>query len=450
MDKNFQDDLLPKLKEIYFSDPLKRLSLQSGDILMDQGEENDRLFLVLEGELIGEITRRDGSRYELFKSSRHMFVGVYSFFSKTFISSARVKAVDKCEVAYIDQNQIAISENGKSSLFDQFMPVVVANLLIRMQNEQEIAFEKEQTHKKLVETEKMAVLGQMAAGIAHELNNAIAVLAKNTNWLQKRLEELSRRYRPKTCAFFTKGFEEGRRMTSREIRLKTKRYQKDFALSQKFAKKLAQTGISDTLVEKYLPSELEITEMNRDWEMGAVLHDMKIAANMATHVVRSVKALAVKTTRKEEDVNLNDTIHEAIILLSSPLRKVEVIVDLGDIPLKKGNRGEWVQVWTNLIRNAAEALLGNEQKKNIINIKSCFVDGLIQISVIDNGPGIPDDVQHKIMQPNFTTKGKGLEFGLGLGLSITSKIVGKYNGDIQITSIPGNTVFCVKIPIDKM
>ncbi|MBN2415114.1 cyclic nucleotide-binding domain-containing protein [bacterium] len=447
MGKDFISTSLPRLMKMYFSDPGQRLRLAAGEVLMDQGDDNDRLFLVLKGVLAGYVTRPGGDSYELFVATENMFVGVYSFFSRTYVSSAKVIAREPCEIAYIDQTQRALPETGTESLFEQFMPVVVENLLVRMQKEQEFALEKELTLKKLMETEKLAVLGQMAAGIAHELNNAIAVLSSNTQWLKKHIREMVRDYRPATATFFQKGIEDGRKLSSRDVRRRAGALQKELGVGKSDAEKLAQIDIPLEILRQYGSAlEEEIHDMYLDWEMGAVFYDMDVAATLAAHVVSSVKALAVQKTGKEQDVAINDSIREAVVLLIGPLREIDVEMKLNDLPLIKSSRGEWVQVWTNLIRNAAEALQQSACPRGRITIESGVQEDHIRVRVIDNGPGIPPDVLPRIMQPNFTTKEKGKDFGLGLGLTISSRIVGKYNGKIHIKSRPGFTEFTVLIP----
>lgn len=450
MSKDFISTSLPRLKKIYFSNPAQRLRLAKGEVLMDQGDENDRLFLVLKGVLTGYVTRPGGDSYELFVATENMFVGVYSFFSKTYISSAKVIAREACEIAYIDQAQQALPATGNESLFEQFMPVVVENLLVRMQKEQEFALEKEVTLKKLMETEKLAVLGQMAAGIAHELNNAIAVLSSNTQWLKKHIHEMVRDYRPATCSFFQKGMEEGRKLSSRDVRARAGMLQRELAIEKNEAEKLAQIDISLDILRQY-GSDLkdEIPDMYLDWEIGAVVYDMDVAVTLAAHVVSSVKALAVQQTGKEQDVAINDSIREAVVLLIGPLREIDVDMTLGDLPLIKSSRGEWVQVWTNLIRNAAEAIQQSNTACGHITIESSVQGDNIRVLIVDNGPGIPPEVLPRIMQPNFTTKEKGKDFGLGLGLTISSRIVNKYGGKISIKSRPGLTEFIVLIPVSS-
>ena len=438
------------LKQNYFSNPDRRLRLDRGEALLKQGKLNDRLYLVLEGTLAGFVNKPGGGRYELFQIQKDMFAGVYSFFSRSFISSASVITEEPCVVAYIDQHQAVVANENGESLFEQFMPVVVENLHSRMRNEQEIAFEKEQALKKLIETEKLAGLGEMAAGIAHELNNAIAVLERNTDWLKDYLRELINESHQEEMPFFRLGLEQGRQHSSREIRRQSKDLRASLDIDRDEAQKLAETGINPKLIEAYgMPFSEAIPRIYHYWEMGTSLHDMSIAARMAAHVVRSVKALAVKRSVKEVDLNVNETIREAFILLTSPLRHIGLTTDMDDLPPIYANRGELVQVWTNLFRNAIEALTQHRMPSPLLKVRSRYDQGYVVVDIIDNGPGIPEDVKPKILQPNFTTKEKGLEFGLGLGLTIVARIVNRHHGELHVESRPGETIFTVRLPAQE-
>jgi len=438
------------LKKSYFCDPERRLRLAKGEPLLRQGKLNDRLYLVLEGTLAGYVNKPGGGRYELFQVQKDMFVGVYSFFSRSYVSSASVITEEPCIVAYIDQHQLPVVNERQESLFEQFMPVVVENLHSRMRNEQEIAFEKEQALKKLIETEKLAGLGEMAAGIAHELNNAIAVLERNTDWLKDYLRELISESHGEEMPFFRLGLEQGRQHSTREIRQQSRDLQESLDIHRDEANKLAETGINPKLIEAYgMPFSEAIPRIYHYWEMGTSLHDMSIAARMAAHVVRSVKALAVKRSVKEMDLNVNETIREAFILLTSALRHISLKTEMEDVPPIYANRGELVQVWTNLIRNAIEAMAQYHVKTPELKVKTRYSQGRVSVDIIDNGPGIPDEIKPKVLQPNFTTKEKGLEFGLGLGLTIVARIVNRHHGELALSSAPGETVFTVRLPAQE-
>lgn len=446
--KNFSNkNTLQWLIDNYFSSPEKTIQLKKGDRLFKKGDENDRLYLVKKGHLIGYVNNPDGSRYARFDATKNMFVGVVSFFSRTYVARANVIAEKDSEIAFITKDEPLIPREGYHSLFDQFMPVVVTDLAFRQQREQEIFLEKEAATKKLAHTEKMASLGQMAAGLAHELNNAIAVIERNTNWLRENITLILKLRYPQEYTFFQYGNEKGRRLSSSEVRKRTREISKKFALAREDSHKLAQTGIS----EKDLHRFVEILEVEADivhyyWDIGATFYDMAVAARHAAHVVRSVKALGAQRHQRQLNLDVNNSIKEALALLGAKLDAVKLKLDLRSLPLMTGSIGELVQIWTNLIKNAIESMQQAEIKNAEVRLRSQYKSGKIIVEIEDNGPGIPDELQSIIFQPNVTTKAQGLSFGLGLGLSIIEKIVDSYNGTISVRSVPGKTVFKVEFP----
>ncbi len=444
MKKVLQNSKLLRVIERLFADDSQRVMLEPEQVLMREGEFNDKLYLVRSGELKGYVFNPDGSRYELFNASQDMFVGLYSFFSRTFKSSATVIAEKRSEVAYIVYAQ---AEND-ASFFEQFMPVLVTDLVIRQQREQEFAFEREKALLKLIQSEKLASLGQMAAGIAHELNNAIAVLERNTQWLHDHLATILEQRNREDFVHFQRGFTEGRTLSSREVRAQAKDLLQRFALSEESARKLAEANLSGDELEGASGDLDSIADIiNYYWEIGATLYDMAIAAHHAAYVVKSVKLLATEESEAATHVDVNGTINEAIALLRSPLRKIQVEFKLSDIPAIAANSGELVQVWTNLINNAIESMAGAGIEDGRLTVRSSRSKHAICVTVEDNGPGIPKEILPKIFQPNFTTKEKGLQFGLGLGLTIVERIVNSYGGEIEVKSKAGATKFTVKLPI---
>lgn len=433
------------LIKAYFSNPEQRVKLRRGDPLLQEGGFNDKLYLVIKGTLAGYVKNPDGGQYELFKATRHMFVGVYSFFSKTFHSLATVLAEEDSEVAYIDHNQTITPHSSGRTLFEQFMPVVVLDLANRQQREQEIVFEKEQTFKKLVQSEKLASLGQMAAGIAHELNNAIAVLDRNTEWLKNNLASDFEKDHPEEFEYFQTGLKEGRKLSTREVRQRTKEYAKRYGLDEDRARKLAETGMTGQSWSKSVMDKITDAVYNF-WEVGTTLHDMSVAAHHAAHVVKSVKALASQSALRDSKVDVNESLNEALALLSSPLRKIELKLAMSPLPPIAANKSDLVQVWSNLIKNAIESINNADVQNGQVKIESKTHGKHILVHIHDNGPGIPKEYLPKIFQPSFTTKEKGLNFGLGLGLTIVESIITSYNGEISVKSKPGETTFTVKLP----
>ena len=118
-----------------------------------------------------------------------------------------------------------------------------------------------------------------------------------------------------------------------------------------------------------------------------------------------------------------------------------------DLPLIQAFGSELNQVWTNLIDNAADALNHAETPEPVITSRALAEEGEVVVVVEDNGPGIPEDIQHRIFDAFFTTKPPGSGTGLGLDISY-SIVVNKHAGDVAVDSSPGRTRFIVRLPIE--
>lgn len=221
-------------------------------------------------------------------------------------------------------------------------------------------------------------------------------------------------------------------------------------MSPEKAGKMAEMDLKPENLSPEKSGRDETVDLFHDqWEIGATFHDIAAAADLATEVVRSVRALAAPGGERTVGLNINETIREALTLLQSPLRKASVVLDLDELPSVAANRSECVQVWSNLIQNALESMAGAEMEEARLEIISRFSENAVRVEIRDNGPGIAEDDMSRIFQPDFTTKEKGLDFGLGLGLSIVERIVHANGGDIQVRSHPGKTVFTVIWPGGK-
>jgi len=113
-----------------------------------------------------------------------------------------------------------------------------------------------------------------------------------------------------------------------------------------------------------------------------------------------------------------------------------------NLPVLQANGGELNQVWTNLIDNAIDAMQDNPQK--VLKVRTCLEPGCIFVEVADSGKGIPNEIESRIFDAFFTTKGVGK--GTGLGLDIVHRILRNHRGSIQVPSTPGRTVFQVRLP----
>ena len=447
MDRFFQNINIQFLIDKYFDDPSRRIKIKKDNVLLRQNENSQRLYLVLEGSMSGYIVNPDSAKFELLTIKKGMFIGVYSFFSGFYTSSLTYSANEDTLLAYIDKDHPLIDNLENRDFLYEFMPVILGELHYRQQLSHKIYIGKEQTLKELIHTEKMASLGQMAASIAHELNNSITVLKINSEWMEDIFGKFIQQYLPQKHHLFLKGLKEGRVTSSSLVRKTAEEISARYNLPDNISKKLARSGFdaeTSDFINNFSPSEIE--ESIQIIEAGTSFNDMRTAAYHSSHIVKSVKQLGAQQASRKEIVNINETLNESLILLKSNLHGIQLELHIGKLPQIEGNTGEFVQIFSNLIKNASESLIHANTINPLIEIFSNFTPNKIVVTVKDNGPGIPPDILPRIFQPNVTTKVSGLSFGLGIGLTIVERLVKSYNGTINVHSEPGETGFVISIP----
>jgi signal transduction histidine kinase len=444
----FQGFTLDKVKEEFFSDPKRHISLKKGDVLMEQSKMNDRLYLLLEGKMTAYITDPYGMRYSVFRLSKHMFAGVYSFFSGSFVSKTTIVARADCKLAYIEAQPFEDREDTEQ-ITRLFLPVILTDLNARMNTVRNMARDREVAVTQLLKAEKMTTLGQLAAGLAHELNNAVGVLKSKSLWLGDRIGDfLAEKGDKKLVKVFEKGRNEGNQTSSKEVREVRKEIADTFGIKLHLAKELARTGYSISELKEFKKRKFQ--DLDTYWDIGAAFYDMELAARHATSVVHSVKELGGgRSTEVKDALDLNTTITESLTLIQSILRQVELQTEFEDDIHVKGSSGELVQIWINLCKNAIESMVNAHIEGPLLIVTSKKIKKMAHISIIDNGPGIPENLIEKIFQPDVTTKKGGLSFGLGLGLPISERIIESYGGQIKVTSEPGRTEFIVTLPLKE-
>jgi len=435
------------LKSAYFSDPAQRIRLHAGDVLLRQHQHNERLFLVIEGQLRGFLNYESEEPFEAFRSAPNHFVGVYSFFSPTHQSYSTVIAETDCEVAYIEGDQTDVEGSGFA---EHFLPVVVEEIYMRQLLTQKMTIQNQKTTRKLFQAEKMATLGQLAAGLAHELNNAVGVIKRQGEHLAGWAQTLVHQAGNHSAQYlFRKGLEEGSSMSTADQRQRRRELEERFDLPSSVARQAAAAGLNDEDMKSLGKDAADKLELFLPYfEAGLAFHDLNHASEHASQVVRSVKELGVANHSVRVPVNIAETLRQATLLLKEELKGVALELKAEPAMMTEANPGEVVQIWVNLIKNACEALRESGRKKPAIAVNAVRDEnGMAFITIADNGPGIPPDLMPHIFQPDVTTKVEGLSFGLGLGLSIVQKIVDGLRGKISVESVPGRTVFTIRLPI---
>lgn len=323
-----------------------------------------------------------------------------------------------------------------------------------------------ETQEQLVQSEKMAALGQLIAGIAHEINTPLgAIKASIGNMLDSlntalsELPDLFQKQSVENLNLFNIIFEQARQgkaeLSSREKR----QYRREMA------NKLNENHIPDAelvadalvylelfSISNELLSSLQKTDALKVIRSArnfiSILKNtntINIAVEKATKVVFALKKYAHRDSLGEKvSTDLTDSIETVLTLYHNQLKQgIDIVRDYDKLPLVQCYQDEISQVWTNLLQNAIQAM----HLEGKLTISAKQEGNFARISFKDTGPGIEPDILDRIFDPFFTTKKQGE--GSGLGLDIVKKIVEKHNGIIEVDSKMGEGAdFIIKLPME--
>jgi signal transduction histidine kinase len=351
------------------------------------------------------------------------------------------------------------------------------------QSNQELArtiTELKSTQAQLIQSEKMASLGQLVAGVAHEINTpagAINAAASNLMMFLPLLTEsfqelaelnLSRDDRAMLLQCVIRLFEmmAQKRKSTLSLRKEARDLEdtlnrESFDDARRLAKQLVRLELRDTLPElldvlrQYPPGPI-IDFLERVNKIINASKDIRLSIDIITRIIHALKLYSRLDQAKIEEVDLHEGIETTLIILQNQMKHgIDVERHYGELPHIPCYANELNQVWTNLIHNAVQAMNG----KGTLTIATSLISrdarsdqtetlSWISVKVTDTGPGIPDDIRDKIFDPYFTTKDQGE--GSGLGLGIAQHIIERHHGEIRFTSRAGKTSFEVLLPAAGM
>ncbi|MCF2497967.1 sensor histidine kinase [Dyadobacter chenhuakuii] len=273
------------------------------------------------------------------------------------------------------------------------------------------------TQTQLLDSEKMASLGQLTAGIAHEINNPINFVSSNIRPLRRDIDDVL------------------------EILDSYNDIQGVDSIDQLQVKIKEIERLKEDLDLDYIKTEL-----------GTLLKGMEDGASRTVEIVKGLKIFSRVDESDLNVVNINEGIESTLIILNYQMgNSIHLVKELGNIPSIECFAGKLNQVFMNILNNSIYALLNakTEGKTPTIWVRSWLQDPEnISISIRDNGPGMPPAVRAKIFEPFFTTKQVG--DGTGLGLSIVFKIIEVHSGNIQVnTEVGEGTEFLITLPVKQ-
>ncbi|NDJ62341.1 MAG: PAS domain-containing protein [Chloroflexi bacterium] len=281
-------------------------------------------------------------------------------------------------------------------------------LLQKQRHLEQTLNELRQAQAMLVHSEKMTALGQMVAGVAHEINNPVAFVNSNLYSLRGTIDDIVKSYNDLEA--------------------------------------LVKTGGTETLIK-------DASAIRREADLDFLVEDLGDLLDSSLNGLRRVKSIveALRTFSRLDEAelkfaSLHDNIQSTLLMARGELRTVQVITDLSDLPEIKCYPAELNQVFLNLIINAAQAMHAGESSGGTLTITGRDQGTYIELQFSDTGSGIAPEHLNRVFEPFFTTKPVGV--GTGLGLSIAYKLItDRHQGQITVNSTLGvGTTFTLKLP----
>ena len=425
----------------------RRVSVKTGDLLIEEGAPGHALYIVLSGEL--EVTKRaDGGDVVLAVRKAGEFLGEMSLIERApRTASAR---------ATTDGEMLEIDAAAFQSLIETnpgFGTTILQTMAGRLRS----------TEASLMQREKLASLGTLAAGLAHELNNPAAAIQRSSSYLREALEAGAARSAELAALALTDS--ERRELMSLQAALAD-----------------ASVVASSNAAEDALIAKLEILGVENPWDiapamaafgwtvervdaavaafqradrtvviswLGAQLAARQLVAEIEqsgraiSDIVRGVKSYTYLDQAAVQPVDIVRSLEDTLMVLKHKLKMVKVVRDFQPgLPRVEAYAGELNQVWTNLIDNAIDAMDGT----GTLTLRARRVGATIEVRIADTGPGIPADVAERVFDPFFTTKPQGV--GTGLGLHIARNIIAnRHHGNLMFETGPDGTEFKIAVPL---
>ncbi|MBD2101219.1 ATP-binding protein [Leptolyngbya sp. FACHB-261] len=435
--------------------------LEPGAILFKEGDPAETMFffVLLEGEL--QLTKQIGGSEVMITYQPGEFTGEIPILTGKPCGST-VRAVHPSRVLQIS------AESFKSLMLNcsPMRDIILPTMMQRLQDKEAMLWQRE----------KMAALGKLSAGLAHELNNPAAAGRRAAEQLYETvqsLQSLALNLSAQAGAsvpldFFTELQQEALQRANTSLRLDPLAQSdqeeecSDWLSSSgiqngwRLAPTLVRAGLNTTWLDS-LAARIAAQSSNPAPTLHCVLawleatlstvsllQEIEQSTSRISNLVSAVKSYSYMDQASVQEIDVHDGLESTMIVLGHRLKQGITVIREYDqsLPRFVAYGDELNQVWTNLIDNAIDAMQGRGQ----LRIRTAHENHCVLVEIADDGPGVPAEIQSRIFEPFFTTKGVGE--GSGLGLDISYRIVvSRHRGDIRVVSCPGDTRFQVRLPL---
>ena len=471
--------------------PRPRLRLPPGVRLAHQGQVVDAVCVVVSGAValtrhtrVGEVT--------LHHATTGRIVGLVSLATqgRAYVTATTTTDVELILLS-IEQLDRALRENPATE--QTLAALIIGSLTTRLSRSEVLQVEKielaaaveaeraqatqalealEQARLELLAQERFATLGELAAGVAHELNNPVAALEGANAHLREDLASLLAGHPDGEMVLSTAAHARTRPAASTRQERAARRALEAVVGDRELARRLVSLGLdadSDPQRVRDLAGDPQrLATALAAASVGRQERNVALATKRIRGLVSALSTYVRPEGEMLQDVDVREVLEDSLRLTAHRLRDVAIERDYAEVGAVPGRAGELAQVWTNILSNAADALAGagagapaagagdapaagagapSDFAPRLVIAVAGEPDG-VRVDVTDNGPGIDPEVLPRIFEPRFTTKHGRVRFGLGLGMGLAKSVVDAHGGTIAVDSRPGRTRVTVRLPAE--